>query len=187
VVDNDGTLWCEKPMPIELGFILQRLAAMADQDLSLRQRQPWKAASDRDYGWLGQAITKHCAGDDRDVQVLLGGILQAFTVMDVEDYQAAARAFLHQGRHPTLGRGFHQCGYRPMIDLLGYLEARRHPHAGLCRWAVAARAAAAGAPRRDPEREFDYVAGDERSLEEAKAKGWTVVGIRRDWATVFDD
>jgi hypothetical protein len=21
VFDNDGTLWCEKPMPIELGFI----------------------------------------------------------------------------------------------------------------------------------------------------------------------
>ena len=26
VFDNDGTLWCEKPMPIELGFILMRLA-----------------------------------------------------------------------------------------------------------------------------------------------------------------
>jgi hypothetical protein len=31
VFDNDGTLWCEKPMPVELGFILQRLAAMAEQ------------------------------------------------------------------------------------------------------------------------------------------------------------
>ena len=31
VFDNDGTLWCEKPMPIELGFILQRLAGMADE------------------------------------------------------------------------------------------------------------------------------------------------------------
>ena len=29
VFDNDGTLWCEKPMPIELGFILHRLAEMA--------------------------------------------------------------------------------------------------------------------------------------------------------------
>ncbi len=26
VFDNDGTLWCEKPMPVELGFILLRLA-----------------------------------------------------------------------------------------------------------------------------------------------------------------
>jgi hypothetical protein len=29
VFDNDGTLWCEKPMPIELDFIVRRLAAMA--------------------------------------------------------------------------------------------------------------------------------------------------------------
>jgi hypothetical protein len=29
--DNDGTLWCEKQMPIELAFILRRLAAMAEK------------------------------------------------------------------------------------------------------------------------------------------------------------
>jgi hypothetical protein len=39
----------------------------------------------------------------------------------------------------------------------------------------------------DPEREFDYVAGAERALEEAKARGWTVVSVRHDWATVFDE
>jgi hypothetical protein len=44
VFDNDGTLWSEKPMPIELGFILQRLAAMAEEDALLREKQPWKAA-----------------------------------------------------------------------------------------------------------------------------------------------
>jgi hypothetical protein len=43
VFDNDGTLWCEKPMPIELGFILERLAEMAEGDAALRDRQPWKA------------------------------------------------------------------------------------------------------------------------------------------------
>ena len=36
VRDNDGTLWCEKPMPIELGFILARLAEMAVEDATLR-------------------------------------------------------------------------------------------------------------------------------------------------------
>ena len=54
--DNDGTLWCEKPMPIELGFILTRLAEMAEQDESLRAKQPWQAAYDKDYAWLGGAI-----------------------------------------------------------------------------------------------------------------------------------
>jgi phosphoserine phosphatase len=37
----------------------------------------------------------------------------------------------------------------------------------------------------DPEREFEYTAGAESSLERADADGWTVVSIKRDWATVF--
>ena len=123
VFDNDGTLWCEKPMPIELGFILQRLAAMAEQDESLRTRQPWKAAHERDYAWLGNVITKHYAGDDSDVKVLMGGILQAFAGWSVEEYAAAADAYLHDGTHPTLARPLVGCGYGPMRELLAYLEA----------------------------------------------------------------
>jgi phosphoserine phosphatase len=257
-------------MPIELGFILQRLAAMAEQDPSLRDRQPWKAAYGKDYRWLGEVVTKHYQGDDSDVKVLLGGILQAFAGMRVEDYAAAADAFLRQGRHPTLGRGFHQCGYRPMVELLRYLEGngftcfiasggdrdfmrpvtqaiygipahrvigssnalRYEPdeHGGsivylaepdvfddgpvkpVRIWSRIGRrpilAAGnsngdlpmlrfAGGPSRpglrllvlhdDPDREFDYVAGAERALEEARAQGWTVVSIKRDWATLFGD
>ncbi len=33
-------------MPIELGFILMRLAEMAEADESLREEQPWKAFAD---------------------------------------------------------------------------------------------------------------------------------------------
>ena len=29
--DNDGTLWCEKPLPIQLAFILQQLAEHGHQ------------------------------------------------------------------------------------------------------------------------------------------------------------
>jgi hypothetical protein len=59
VFDNDGTLWCEKPMPVELGFILQRLAEMAEIDPALAETQPWKAAHENDYGWLAGVIDKH--------------------------------------------------------------------------------------------------------------------------------
>jgi len=121
--DNDGTLWCEKPMPIELGFILLRLAEMAEADESLREKQPWKAAREHDHEWLGGAITKHYHGDDSDVQVLMAGMLQAFAGKTVEDYAAAADAFLRGGKHPTLDRTFRACGYLPMIELLRYLEA----------------------------------------------------------------
>ena len=42
--DNDGTLWAEKPMPIQLDFTLHRLAAMAAVDAGLRAEQPGRAA-----------------------------------------------------------------------------------------------------------------------------------------------
>jgi phosphoglycolate phosphatase-like HAD superfamily hydrolase len=123
VFDNDGTLWCEKPMPIELGFILERFAEMAGQDASLRERQPWKAAREKDYAWFGEVITKHYQGDDSGVKAALGGIRQAFAGWTVDDYQGLADAYLRQREHPTLGRAFHRCGYQPMVELLRYLEA----------------------------------------------------------------
>ena len=123
VFDNDGTLWCEKPIPIELDFILQRLVTMAEQDASLREQQPWKAAVDRDYRWIGDAITSHYQGDDSAVRVLMTGILKAFRGWTVEEYERAAEKFLHDTTHPTLRRAFCDCGYRPMVELLRYLEA----------------------------------------------------------------
>jgi phosphoserine phosphatase len=123
VFDNDGTLWCEKPMPIELGFILKRLAEMAKADAALQDRQPWKAAHEQDHAWLGDVITKHYAGDDSELKVLLGGILQAFAGWSVDEYAEAVEAFIDQGEHPSLGRSFRACGYVPMVELLAYLEA----------------------------------------------------------------
>ena len=121
--DNDGTLWCEKPMPIQADFILRRLYAMADADPALRVRQPWKAAHERDYAWLGAVIDDHYAGDDTKVHALAAGILTAFAGITVEDFEAASDAFLRGERHPTLDRGYLDCAYRPMVELLEYLEA----------------------------------------------------------------
>jgi phosphoserine phosphatase len=267
VFDNDGTLWCEKPIQIEVGFILKRLAEMAELDDSLRDRQPWKAAHERDYAWLGGAITKHYHGDETDVKVLMAGIVQAFAGMSVEDYAAAAEEFL-RGRHSALDRGYRDCAYLPMIELLRFLEAngfttfiasggdrdfmrpvteeiygipaervigssnalsyQEDEHGGTLVylaqpdvfddgptkpvriWSRVGRRPIvaggnsngdipmlryAGGPARpalrllvlhdDPEREFDYTAGAESSLEAATAEGWTVVSIKRDWANVF--
>ena len=123
VFDNDGTLWCEQPMPIQLDFILRRLVAMADQDRALRPRQPWKAAYDKDYQWFGQVVARHYHGDDRELPVLAAGVLQAFAGITVEDFEAQADSFLRSAQHPTLGRGYLACAYAPMVELLGYLEA----------------------------------------------------------------
>jgi phosphoserine phosphatase len=123
VFDNDGTLWCEKPMPIELGFILKRLAEMAEHDPALADRQPWKAAHERDFAWLGDAMTKHYRGDEGDVKLLIAGVMQAYAGWTVEDYADAAATFMRESRHPTLDRSFLTCGYAPMVELLRHLEA----------------------------------------------------------------
>jgi phosphoglycolate phosphatase-like HAD superfamily hydrolase len=123
VFDNDGTLWCEKPMPIQLDFVLRRLVAMAEADEALRERQPWKAAFERDYGWFGAVMAEHYAGDDTNIPVLAAGILGAFAGISVEDFEAQADAFLRGTQHPSLGRGYLECAYAPMVELLDYLAA----------------------------------------------------------------
>ena len=123
VFDNDGTLWCEKPMPIQIDFTLRRWAAMAEHEPSLRSRQPFKAAYERDYAWLGTAMSKHYEGDDGDLQLLMGAVGEAFGDMSVEDYAAEVGTFFAEAEHPTLGRPYRNCGYQPMVELLRYLEA----------------------------------------------------------------
>ena len=268
VFDNDGTLWCEKPMPIQLDFILRRLFAMAEADPDLRARQPWKAAHERDYGWLSGVVAEHYAGDDTNVRILGAGVLAAFAGISVDDFEAQSEAFLRGAQHPTLGRGYLQCAYAPMIELLSYLEANGFSNYiasgggrdfmrpislelyGIPRERVIGSSAAlayahderggmimrtaaadylddgpekpvriwsrtgrrpllaAGNSNgdvpmlhftRDPdrptlrllvlhddgEREFDYTAGAEHSLEQAEAGGWTVVSMKNDWTVVF--
>ena len=68
--DNDGTLWCEKPMPIQLDFIIRRLAEMAQAHPELRERQPWKAVADARLAWFGSLMAEHYAGDDTNVRML---------------------------------------------------------------------------------------------------------------------
>ena len=123
VFDNDGTLWCEKPMYIQLDLILRQLAAQAEGDPSLRSKQPWQAAWEKDFDWLGGVIIKHYQGDDSELQVLLAGTLSLSEGQAVEQVEAAARDFVENERHPTLGLAYRECIYQPMLELLRYLEA----------------------------------------------------------------
>ena len=122
VFDNDGTLWCEKPMPIQLDFTIRRLAEMAEQEPQLRTQQPWRAAYEQDLQWLGAAMVKHYHGDDADLKLLMGAVTRAFGEISVEDYDARVAAFFSRADHPTLGRPYHGCGFAPMVELLWYLR-----------------------------------------------------------------
>lgn len=111
--DNDGTLWAEKPLPVEVYFVLARLREMADRDPSMRQRQPFKAALEGDAAYF------HEAGAPAVAQLIAathGGMTQEAFTREVE-------RFLANGRHPVLNRPFTAAAYAPMLELLDYLRA----------------------------------------------------------------
>ena len=39
----------------------------------------------------------------------------------------------------------------------------------------------------DADREFDYTAGAEKSLQQAATDSWTIASMKNDWTTVFSD
>ena len=122
VFDNDGCLWCEKPMPIQTGFLLQKIAEQAKANPDLRDKQPWKAVYDQDHQWLADVITKHYNGDDSDLKLMAAGLLSAYEGESVDEFAAKAEAFLRSSKNPVLNRPYLKTAYAPMRELLQYLE-----------------------------------------------------------------
>jgi phosphoserine phosphatase len=113
VFDNDGTLWSEKPLPTEIYFLLGRVEELARADPSLRTRQPFQAALERDPAYFHEHGT----------QAVAELLLATHTGMTQAQFRALAHAFLTTGRHPTLGKPFTELVYQPMLELVAYLRA----------------------------------------------------------------
>ena len=104
VFDNDGTLWTEKPMPVQLDFIVRGFAAAADRDPALRERQPYKAAHEGDLSWMGHAMLKHYQGDDGDLKLLIAALSAGAAGVRGEAYAEQVATFFDEAEHPRLGR-----------------------------------------------------------------------------------
>jgi hypothetical protein len=213
VFDNDGTLWSEKPVPIQLDFTLFRMAELAGQDPSLAERQPYRAAVERDFRWLDQAIVKHYHGDDADLGLLMGAVESAFEGMEVEAFGAEVMEWLTTERviSSALGLDFDDRGddtrlvYKSKVEFfddgptkpvriwsrVGYRPlvtgGNSNGDIPMMRFA---RTGGREALRLlvlhdDADREFAYTTGAEDALDRAKTHGWTVVSMKEDWSAVF--
>ncbi|WP_431279400.1 HAD family hydrolase [Leifsonia poae] len=123
VFDNDGTLWIEKPMPTQLLYVVEQWRARLRADPSLAQEQPYTAVASGDMSWIAASVDKHYAGDDSDLRTLIGALVGVTENTSVDGYAASAAEFYRKGHHPLLDRPFAQTVYRPMVELLRYLEA----------------------------------------------------------------
>ncbi len=115
VFDNDGTLWCEKPMYPQADFLVRRWAEQVTADPAKAAEQPWKAVAEGDWAWLAAALDH--------VPDLIRGVTEAYEGITVGEFEAAVRGFFGSARHPTLGVPYTAIAYRPMRELIELLEA----------------------------------------------------------------
>ncbi len=110
--DNDGTLWCEQPVQVQVFFALWRLKALAEKDPDIKGRQPFKAFLEHDMK------TIHDLGKKAVFEMAFA----THAGLTEDEFDAVARDFFATARHPQLGRRFTELTYRPQVELLGYLR-----------------------------------------------------------------
>jgi hypothetical protein len=111
--DNDGTLWCEQPVQVQVFFLIDRVKELAAKDPSLKERQPYKALLEHDHATL-RALGK---------KALTELAFATHAGMTEEEFEAIARNWFSTAKHPKFGRLFKQCTYQPQVELLEYLRA----------------------------------------------------------------
>lgn len=114
--DNDGTLWCEKPTYIQFLFAIKRLKEMAEADPGLLERPAYKAAAAGDIDYFASLYPGN-------VVELMRLVFDTHAGMSQAEFEALAVGFLSNAKHPRFGVPFKQMTYKPMIELIRYLEA----------------------------------------------------------------
>ncbi len=112
VFDNDGTLWCEFPMQVQVFFALAEVKRLAAQDPSLLQKPAFKAMVDGDLKALASLPKKE----------VFEPAFATHAGMTVEEFHENAQRWLAQAKHPTLKQPFTQGAYLPQCELLTYLR-----------------------------------------------------------------
>jgi hypothetical protein len=111
--DNDGTLWCEQPMYVQLAFALDRVKAMAPLHPEWKSKEPFKAVLEGDMRTLAES-------GERGLAEL---IMVTHAGMTPEEFEKIVSDWLATARHPRFKRPYTELVYQPMLELLAYLRA----------------------------------------------------------------
>jgi phosphoserine phosphatase len=113
VFDNDGTLWSEQPMYVQLAFVLDRVKALAPHHPEWKQKQPFKAALEGDMKTLG------ASGEEGLMKLLMA----THAGMTTEEFASTVKDWLATARHPKTKRPYTEMVFQPMLELLAYMRA----------------------------------------------------------------
>jgi phosphoglycolate phosphatase-like HAD superfamily hydrolase len=113
VFDNDGTLWSEQPLYIQLAFALDRVKALAPEHPEWRATQPFQAVLENDTKALGAA----------GVKGLLQLVAATHAGMTTDEFERIGKAWFASATHPRFNRPYTDMAFRPMVELLDHLRA----------------------------------------------------------------
>ena len=111
-LDNDGTLWCEKPTYVQLDFFVEVMKTAVGQDPSLAQKEEFAALLSGDAAAIGELGLERIA-------FALAGLCAGLTP---EEFTVQVREFLAGARHRLLNRPLLANTYQPMLELLEELR-----------------------------------------------------------------
>jgi hypothetical protein len=114
VVDNDGTLWPEQPMPFQAAFAFDELQRKLRTEPSLADDPMVQAALAGDLATL--MAGEHFEG-------LLKIVALTHAGMTNHAFREAVEAWLATASHPRFGRPYDALTYLPMQELLRFLKA----------------------------------------------------------------
>lgn len=112
VFDNDGTLWSEQPMYVQLAFLFDRVRALAPQHPEWKDKQPYKAALEGDLKALGET----------GMRGLTELTAATHAGMSAEEFEEIVTQWLATARHPKFDRPYTELVYQPMLELMSYLR-----------------------------------------------------------------
>ena len=111
--DNDGTLWCEKPLPVQLYFVLDRVRALAPKHPEWKTREPFASLLKGD-------LKGAMAGGER---ALLEIVIATHTGMTTVEFEQIVKDWIATAKDPKTGRLHTEMAYQPMLEVLAYLRA----------------------------------------------------------------
>lgn len=111
--DQDGTLWVEHPMPVQVIYCLDRINLLAKEKPELKNVEPFKTALSGDL----KAIKKL---PKRDIEKILFATL---TGMSTEQFQAEVKQWLGHAKNTRWHKPYNKMTYLPMQEVLTYLRS----------------------------------------------------------------
>jgi len=111
--DNDGTLWCEKPLPVQLFFTLDRVKALAPQHPEWKTKEPFASL-------LKDDLKGALAGGEHAILEMMA---VTHTGMTITEFEKIVADWIATAQHPKFKRPYTECVYQPMLELVAYLRA----------------------------------------------------------------